>query len=185
MSYNTIERNANGQIVLCTAYGSWYGCGRTRSAQETANLMTASDMEKLLIESGGDFSRFDPETAQAIAIKAKELAEKRQEREKKQKEYRAQKRQEKHENIMSEIRSLCSDIPSFTPSQIQLLAAKRGGGFPVRTRQMYSKHLSTARKDGEVQRVYDSFTTVYVVYADGKSGTQNVRRKDGGFVFVR
>lgn len=181
MSYNTIEKNANGKIVLCTAYGYWHG--RTYSAQETADLMTAADMENLLIECGGDFSQLDSTTAQAIAIKAKELAEKRQEREKKQKEYRAQKQKEKHENIMSEIRSLCSDILNFTPSQIQLLAAKRG--FPVRTRQMYAQHLKKARKDGEVQKVYDTFTTVYVVYADGKSGTQTVRRKDGGFVFVR
>ena len=183
-SNNTIETNSNGEIVLLTSYG--YGWPARRSARETANLMTASDVENLLSACNGNFSQLDPETAQALSIKAGHMAESRKEQEEKRREYRERKRQERHSNIMGEIRMVTAGVPSFTPSQIQLLAAKKGNGFPVRTRQMYAIHLSWARwHDGTVERVYDSGKTVNVIYADGKSGTQTIRGKDAGYRFIK
>lgn len=183
MSYNTIERTANGEIVLLTAYDRWNYPER-RNLRDTIYLMTAGDIENLLAECGGDLSQLHPLTAQAMSIKAKELAERRKEQEERQKKYREARRKAKHDNIIDEIRAVCGDMPSFTATQVQLAAAKQGNGFPVRTRQMYSRHMAIAvYEDDTMERAYIPSKTVNVIYANGRSGKQDIRAKDAGYRF--
>ena len=177
----SIEKTCDGQFYV-KGWRHWHGWTPCEDADPElqAEMMTTPIMESLLDACAGDFSRLHPNTAKAISIKATLLLEKREEQAKRRAEYRQRKAEQLHNCIVEEIRTLCGDSPCFTATQIQLLAAQNG--LPVRTRQMYSSHLRRAHCDGVVAPVRESYKTVHVIYANGKSGTQDIRQK-GGYKF--
>ena len=145
----------------------------SRSPAFLAGFMVPSDMEEILTACGGDFSLLDENTAQALSILASRMSQKRKEKNEEAKKARKARSTWFHNLIIDEIVDLMKDSGGFRTCDIQLAAAKRGKGFPVRTRQMYAAHLCREIKEnGRITHLTSEGGCITVIYKDGHSGSQ-------------
>lgn len=171
--------NDEGKIV-CENF--FYG--RNIPAQ-IAGAMTTKDLEEILIEVKGDFSKLEDNLAKAISLKAVEMAAVRNQTRERQKATRKERSEEYHNKIMAEIKAATQDMDLFFPGDVQKAASEAPLGFPVRTRQTYTVHLQKAVNDGIVQRLYPEHKKVTVVYSNRKIGEQNIHFGKEGYRFIK
>lgn len=147
--------------------------------ENIATAMTQKDVETILNACGGDFSRINPDVAKGMALFAALSLEKREERNKKRAEDRVRRAAEFHKAILAEIHELMGD-KEFTITELQLAA--RDNGYPVRTRQMYSYHLSLAIWYDDVRTVernYHGSDSITVILRNGKTSGQTIPGSQG------
>lgn len=184
-NYNKMIESRNGKISMYADNGYWGR--RITDPAGLAEVMTATDMAKILDMCGGDFSLLDENTAKAISIKATLILEKQEEYNKKRAEANRRKAEEHHKVIIQEIRELVGDRPAFNTIDIQIAA--RNAGYTVRTRQMYAYHIGREAWWGDGEHTMESAVCdaeyVEVVLRNGRTSTQRVKPVKGGYRFKK